>query len=460
MSEERQQRADAYEQLLRRVHADCCCGEDTAETELPGELAVQALWQAGLLGHEGETLRHGKVKILDFGEWNRSSGPDFLRAEIEIGGARMRGDIEIDPTEQDWERHGHGANPDYTQVILHVVLRRPPSGWYTRNAQHIDIPILPIEQDVIRTATGKSLPLTPATTPLCREPLSTMNSADIDDMLRSAAAFRARNKKRIFTRKAEALGNDQAWFEAVAETLGYKINKLAMQMLARRAPLKSLTHEPESLLFGTAGFLVPVLPHSCDRATRDYHRRVWDGWWPSRESFALSEERALPWKYAPLRPANHPHRRVAALALIASRWKEISRLLSAEHATELIRQLTTLRHPYWNIHSSLPSPELNRSVALIGAERAQDFLVNHVYVQDDSPLAWQSFLHLRQKDIPQRVLTTARQLFGERPELKSLLHYTYVQQALLQIDADFCVQNSCRDCLFPEQLCQWKNHSN
>ena len=92
---DRQRDADAYRALLERIRQSCGCAEADDEQPLPGELEIQALWHAGLLGNCGETMRHGRVRILDFGEWNRSAGPDFQRAEIEIDGIRHHGDIEI-----------------------------------------------------------------------------------------------------------------------------------------------------------------------------------------------------------------------------------------------------------------------------------------------------------------------------------------------------------------------------
>lgn len=456
MPTERQLYADAYRALLEQVQISYGCAEADDELPLPGELEVQALWHGGLLGHEGQTLRHGVVRILDFGEWNRGAGPDFQRAEIEINGARMRGDIEIDPCAQDWEHHGHGANLAYTNVVLHVVLSPPPAGWYTRNAEHRDIPVLPIPPQVIRTAMGLGTPPPRDCGGLCREPLADKSAAQVELLLRSAAAYRAQNKRKVFIRKADVLGESQAWFEAFAETLGYKINKVPMQLLARRAPLAALRRaDAEGLLLGTAGFLVPVLPAKADIDARTYHRRVWDAWWPLRERYQLAEERALPWRYAPLRPANHPHRRVAALSIIASRWHDIEPLLHAESARELSRLLTGLQHPYWSHRCSLPSAKLSKSVALIGEERVKDFLVNHLYVQDEAPFAWSTYLSLKNSDIPQRVQLTARRLFGEREDIRPLLRYMYIQQALLQIDTDFCALHPCRDCYFPEQLNSW-----
>ncbi len=454
----RQRSADAYRNLLVRIRQECCgCAEEEPPPPLPGELEVQALWHAGLLGNEGETMRHGRVRILDFGEWNRSVGPDFLRAEIEINGARMRGDIEIDPTARDWEEHGHGANPNFTNVVLHVVLQQPPAGWYTRNAQHLDIPILPIKPEQIRSAMGAGVPLHRESAGLCRQPLDNMSVADIEKLLQAAAAYRAGNKRKLFCCKAEVMGESQAWFEAMAETLGYKINKLPMQLLARRAPLRKIRSDAESILAGTAGFLLPVLPEKADSEARLYHRRVWDAWWPRQEEFALSHSRSLPWQYAPIRPANHPQRRVAALALIATHWRAIEPHLNAAGAKRLTQALTSLHHPFWSHRWTLSAPPMKSEVALIGSERVKDFLANHLYVQDESHPAWQTYLQLKNNSIPHRVQLTAGYLFGQREDVQPLLKHLYVQQALLQIDADFCVRHSCDTCLFPEQLCCWRS---
>lgn len=449
-----QQAAARYEELLQRVYSNTGLGAAEAVPTLPDlpELEVQGLWMAGLLGKEGNTLRHGRVRIIDFGEWNRSVGPDFLRAEIEIDGQRIRGDIELDPTAQDWEHHGHGANPAYNNVVLHVVLSPPPGGWYTRDSLHRDIPILPVEPQLLMAAAGKPHQKATEPTELCREPLNTLPADKIATLLQAAAGYRMLRKRRLFRIKAQHLGLRQAWYEALAETLGYKVNKQPMLMLARRAPLQTLGKQAEAILFGTAGFLLPLLPEQATPETRHYHRSVWDAWWALRTEYELAEGRSVNWQYAPLRPGNHPHRRVAALAVAAQHWQHIEPLLSAERAETLVHKLTTLTHPYWDTHYTLASATQSKRTALIGASRARDFLINHVYVQDESPAAWETYLRLKEKDTPSAVRNTAAHLFGERPDIKDLLTLAYAQQGLLQIEADYCATHACCDCCFPAKL--------
>ncbi|MBR1981950.1 MAG: DUF2851 family protein [Akkermansia sp.] len=448
----RQRLAEQYRKLREDIFSGCV-GEGCAAAPLP-EMQVQARWAAGLLPHLGTSLRHGEVRILEHGRWNRCAGPDFTHAEIELAGKRLRGDIEIDPSAQDWERHGHGANPAFNNVVLHVVLTPPPNGWYTRNSLHQDIPILYIPPHAIdsETAAGNGWD---ETIPRCRMPLADMDITRIDSLLRAAAAHRLEHKRGQFRQRIAAAGEKQAWYEAWATTLGYSANKEAMQMLAMRAPIAGLGVHAESILLGTAGFLVPVLPERASTAAREYHRGVWDSWWTLREQYELAPQRSLTWSSAPARPLNHPQRRVAALAASVLQWRRISPLLCASSARELTTVLSSISHPFWDTHYTLASGPIRKRTALVGSQRISDFLINHVFVQDESPHAWQSYLALNGGPLPGSIQRTVRQLFGERNDLRKLLRHAYAQQALLQIDADFCARNICQDCAFPTQLCQW-----
>lgn len=100
---------------------------------------------------------------------------------------------------------------------------------------------------------------------------------------------------------------------------------------------------------------------------------------------------------------------------------------------------------------------MHKASALIGQQRVTDFLINHVYAYDEHPASWESFLTLRSSPLPPSTQRTAELLFGDRDELKSVLVKAYAQQALRQIDADFCACNICMDCAFPAQLAQWQH---
>ncbi len=224
-----------------------------------------------------------------------------------------------------------------------------------------------------------------------------------------------------------------------------------MKHLAKRAPLAAIKRHPESLLFGTAGFLVPVLPEACETGTRAYHKNLWDHWWKNRERFALEEPRGFNWIASNIRPANHPQRRLAALAQIVGMWDEFKNLCRLETRNSLIRFMISLEHPYWNLHVTLPSHLLAKPVRLIGRDRALDFIVNHVAALDESEQAWQLYLDLPGSTPGTAITQTASSLLERADRVARFTRKAFMQQAFLQIHHDFCSGTCRRDCLLPTQ---------
>ncbi len=443
----RQHLAERYAGFLETLARGAMLAGEPGPQPLPPEGELESLWADGLLPAPG-----GSVRVLDCGEWNRGEGPDFLRAVLDVDGRRVCGDVEIARCADEWEIAGHATDPAYDDLALHVVFSPPPKGWYTRNSQHREIPVLCIPEEQWLAATGRRSPLGGlATGPA---PLADMPLPRVVGLLKAAAARRVGHKRERHARRSAIVGSDQAWYEALARTLGYSANKWPMEMLARRAPLAALAAGPElaeAILFGTAGFLAPVMPGRATEGARLYHRRVWDAWWPQRAQHELAASRRIPWVMAAGRPLNHPHRRVAALAVAAAQWERICPLMDGEHARQLERTLGGLTHPYWDWHCSLPAAPMERKAALIGKARIREFLVNHLYVLDASPAAWETYLCLAAEGSPARVMGVARQLFGQRRDVEDLLRLCFVQQGLLQLERDCRTEGGD----FPEGLAAW-----
>ncbi len=451
---------------LARRYADFM-GEDTfvlrepdAENtlnNLPSEAVLQAYWLSGALGRVGATTGGERVEIRDFGIWNRSAGPDFLQCEVLVGDRLRRGAIELDMRPENWEEHGHGVNPSFDDVVLHVTVFSAGRGvWYTRNSRHEEIPLMVLDQSAVAEALALPRNVPEARLNLCRTPLVGMSPENLEDLFQSAAAYRVACKREKFAKRVNLCGEAQAWYECWAETLGYRVNKEAMGLLAHRAPLVRLGRDAEAILFGTAGFLVPILPERTGDEARNYHASVWDRWWKIRDEWELRGERRLPWRFSGIRPQNHPHRRLGALVSTVQRWKEIMGLLRADKMKSLTEWLTSLEHPYWSYYFCLPSAPLKRKTALIGESRVRDFLVNHVLPYDNEKAAWAAYCSLCGGAAPASVKQTARHLFGEEGLPHRMMGLAYVQQALLQIRQDYCALSACQDCLFPDKLRYWR----
>ena len=67
------------------------------------------------------TTKDEPISIINFGNHNHDSGPDFLNAEINIGHTKWFGHVEIHVKASEWTQHKHQHDPNYNNVILHVV---------------------------------------------------------------------------------------------------------------------------------------------------------------------------------------------------------------------------------------------------------------------------------------------------------------------------------------------------
>ena len=62
-----------------------------------------------------------KIIVLDPGEYNRDSGPDFFNARISVAGTIWAGNVEVHIKSSHFDIHGHQYDPAFNNVILHVV---------------------------------------------------------------------------------------------------------------------------------------------------------------------------------------------------------------------------------------------------------------------------------------------------------------------------------------------------
>jgi len=71
---------------------------------IPSELELQARWFAGDFGRRFVSTNGDQIDIVQFGVWNRETGPDFRDAAVRInGGEAIHGSIEIDLLDRNWE---------------------------------------------------------------------------------------------------------------------------------------------------------------------------------------------------------------------------------------------------------------------------------------------------------------------------------------------------------------------
>lgn len=388
------------------------------------ELEIQARLFAGEFGVRWVTT-HGKaVEILSFGRWNREAGPDFKGVRLRFDhGEPCVGDLEVDLDARDWERHGHATNPAYNGVLLQLFAHAPSSAAFARTSDFREV-----AQARFQAADLPSCPL--------RHVPGSVSAEEALVMIEEAAEFRLRLKHDACVRAISLHGADTALFHAIAAGLGYKNNAIPFLLTAQRNGLRAASGEDgEARLFGLAGFLEPRSFDQADEVTRRYLKPLWDRWWTLRDPLARLVVAKNLWKFSGLRPANHPHRRLGALAAVAAGFSKLRAGIRSGGTDGFVGFFESLSHPYWSRHWNLSAGQLDRDLALVGPDRVRDLLVNAFLPSLPLDQARESLRSLPGTTPAGRIRLACEWLRGsvERP----LLRTARQQQGLLQLYGDF-----------------------
>ena len=436
---------------------------------LPPEIELQSLWFAGAFGRSFTTTGGKSVRIVQFGEWNHAAGPDFLHAAVEVDGEHRCGPLELDPHPADWELHGHAENPHFRDVILHVVFEPGNRAYFTRNCEGREIPCVIVPSDLLNETLDHPLyAQANSHQGRCAPPLADLPARRIHELLLEAAQCRLTRKARQLQLLEDTHGFEEALWQSLARALGYGPNKLAMTLLGQRVPRRTLRNlrtnsQREALLFGTAGFLTPELHEETPTDSQRYLSTLWREWWKLRERHEPANSRRFRWVFHGLRPTNHPHRRLGALAAASEQWPRLSKPAQRPSEAFMLRlrtRLNELSHSFWSRRYTLRSSPTERPVALCGASRVDEFLANYYipsYWRTNRKRAWQAFDKLPGGTPSDPVRRAVTRLFGNRADTKRFLRKLWQHQGLLQVYHDFCLEDSseCQQCPFPEQLFRW-----
>ena len=470
------------------------------------ERVVRCVWYGQFMASDSlRTVDGEAVRVFTPGWWNVEGGPDFLKAELVFGDEELvRGDVEIHLYASGWYHHRHDGDPNYNNVLLHVVLWNDREDDFVVNQAGQPVRQLVIEDNLERelgelldSIPHEDFPQPPsASAGLCHSYLSEGRVGEqwVGDFLDHAGDERILAKAQVFTNRAQFKGEDQVFYESLMGALGYKKNKRQFEELARRAPLSTVAQVIESgpgavqaCLFNAAG-LVPVaqyLPGLPDPETYELVEAY-------REDAQDPEKRPVEgpmsrqeWDFSGTRPANSPIRRVAAAAgflvenlrngLCESVLQCVPRELSAKTGfldAGDVRKLRKVFHqffsghedPYWSYRCSFGGKQSPRPMRLIGEERVDIILANVILpallsrARRDGDAALESLLHQVYDLLPPLAGThvtrfMVSRVFGEAAPAERIVNSARRQQGLYQLYTDFERDDrNCDDCAFARAM--------
>ena len=458
-----------------------------SRNDRPPEKLLQTIWQQQRLRREALHTSDGEpVRILHPGFRNFEAGPDFRGAFIQFGEEQpLSGDVEIDLVTGGWRAHGHDRNPNFKNVILHVVWENSAKTTVTRVglrtlplSEALDSPLPELERWLggdspsvwLESMRGR-----------CCAPLRELSPEQINELLQQAALVRLQSKAAEIQARARLSGWEQALWEGLFGALGYKQNIWPMRRLAELRPelFGGKDMSPllvQARLLGASGLLPTDL--NGDRTSRnDYLRSVWNLWWRERDRFSdMILPRAI-WKFSGLRPANHPQRRLALAAHWLAAGEELP--IKLEHwmlrsssegfparTDSLLEILQVKGDEFWSRHWTLKSAPMSRPQPLLGVNRVTDLAINVILpwmwlrANEGGNQSLQSMIERCYLSWPlaednSRLRLARQRLLGGAG--RAVLKSAAAQQGLLQIMRDFCEHSNaiCEQCSFPDLVRAW-----
>jgi hypothetical protein len=391
------------------------------------------------------------IALIHPGFLNSDSGPDFSTAQISINGRTWAGNLEIHLRASDWFRHKHQHDPAYNGIILHVVYD-DDKAVFCENGQGPETLCLRglIDEQLYWNFEQKLRSKKPI---ICAHFFKETASIRKVQMLERCGVSRLQKKaEELEIIWQELHGNWEAiLYRIQAKALGAKVNGPAMEVLSRIVPWslwKKYIDRPQSLqalFLGMASLL-----NSNDAV----------GAALGKEFEYLKHKHQLEpmewsiWKYARMRPANFPERRIIQLTkLLASNvaWIKMIRNESRQEFDGLNWPPLDL---YWDTHYRLAKKN-NRSMGVKWSVSLQ----NQLYINVLVPLIVLYGLKSGKNNWQNRALSILEQLPPESnavtrnfEDLGLQLLSSFHSQACIAWFEDYCRPKKCLNCALGSQL--------
>jgi hypothetical protein len=313
------------------------------------------------------------IYVIHPGKQNHYDGPDFLNATLRIGEELWKGSVELHVDGKDWYNHQHHLDPNYSNVILHVVYK---NGITTKNGGGNFIPTLELNGKIPLHLFHKLEQLKANTSIIA----CSNHIQDIDEFIFLAwkerlVAERLESKVKDFEYLIKRQSGDWegAFFHILTKNFGLHANIDAFELLAESIDYRVLLKyrhnviDLEALLFGQAGMLDRSFKEEYPLLLQKEYRFL-------QKKYQLKSIPASYWRFKQLRPLSFPTIRIAQLAQL---FHLETPLLTTFHESE--NPLAILRKvgvsDYWKTHFTFEHISGN-SKKTIGLDFANTLIIN------------------------------------------------------------------------------------
>jgi hypothetical protein len=409
------------------------------------------LWKYGLYDQDrlSDTERN-KIIVLDPGEYNQDSGPDFFNARISVGGTVWAGNVEIHVKSSHFDIHGHQHDPAFNNVILHIVAENDKRVFNERGEELLTTEISFDPSYYEKYIFLVNNPYIIA----CQDDVNKLDNVLVRHWLTTLVIERFQKKSESILKIFAETGNDweETFYRVLSRYFGFRVNTEPFEMLATALPFRIIRKHSDSifqietLLFGTAGLLETGLFK--EALSDDYYVNLNKEYTILAAKYSLQPLHGWIWKFSRLRPSNFPTVRLSQLAsMLSVAGGLFSRVLEGTDIQHIKSLFEVSASEYWNEHFVF-GKKSRKSIKNIGSQAADILLINAVI-----PSLFVYGLSRDSSDITERALFFLENIAAEEniviAEWKNagiIPDSAFYSQALIQLRNEYCKKRKCLNC--------------
>lgn len=413
------------------------------------EKLLHYIWFNRLYFEQQQTILGENVRIIGPGIPNTNAGPDVFNAKVEIDGRLWAGNVEFHVRASDWHRHNHDGNPQYDNIILHVVFEADEQ-IFSQSDSPIPTIILNYPKSILNNY--KNLINDNQSCPV---DIYSVDRLHLNQWIDRLLIERLQTKtERIAQILHDSQNNwEQAFYITLCRAFGFGVNSDAMQQIAKSLPLNTIMHhrdcieQIEALLLGQAGFLEHI-------DTPDQQTAIWIREYNFlRNKFSLKPTEGVYFKFLRMRPSGFPTIRLAQFAMLLHRNEHLfSKTLNNLNIKSLRQIFDIEASEYWKKHYRIGKEtqehgcQLSRStIDLLIINTVVPFLFLYAQTSHDEQLQDTTF------DILRQIKGERNHKVARFTDVGFSCNDAYTSQALIQLYDNYCSTKNCLRCQIGHQ---------
>ena len=415
------------------------------------EKLLQYLWNFKIFNSfDFKDMEGNELEILDFGKWNFDSGPDFLFGKIKFKNLILAGNIELHVKSSDYIFHQHSGNPEFENLILHVVFNHDME---IEELNKKNIPTLELKNYIDQNLLWKYESLLNENQFI---PCANLFEASkIPFQFAEETLFKKLDEKSLEIEESLRINKNNyeaVLFQNLAYAFGLKVNSLIFRQIAECLDftivnkIRQNQTQLEALFFGICNWL---------ENPKDEQTKIWKREFDFlKMKYQIDDLRFQP-KFSKLRPPNFPTIRLSQLASLYHLNQNLfSKLIASKNMDDIDAIFSNVKaSDYWNDRFNFGKTSTIKGEKSLTKEFVELILINailplkYAYHKNFDEDAADEILEFYRKITPEKnsIITSWNQL---QVKTESALQ----SQAFLYHHKNFCLKKDCLNCGIGFQL--------